>query len=202
MKINILKSDQFKSQPWKNGGGSTLELFKYPDVDNYDLRLSIAQIDASGPFSKFEGYDRTIIQLDGPQIELTHPELEKVKILELGSPYHFKGEWVTHCKVTTRSRDFNVIYKKSSISVQTKVVKGSINADQTLPSSAFQVIAYCLNGSVNVVSNRENNRTVIKEHELCILSKSTEAEQISLFSEHDAGAYILMTIDGPLRFFE
>jgi environmental stress-induced protein Ves len=202
MKIKILKSHQFKSQPWKNGGGSTLELLKYPDHDNYDLRLSIAQVDTSGPFSKFEGYDRTIIQLDGPQIELSHPEIQQMKTLELGSPYHFKGEWVTDCKVTARSRDFNVIYRKSSVSVQTKVVKGSTSAAQTLPNGAFQAIAYCLNGSINFVSDREQMTAVLKENELCILSKSNETEQISVRTEHGAGSYIYITIDPPLSFFD
>ena len=91
MKTQMFRAAQFKTQAWKNGGGSTLELYKYPDYDQYDLRLSIATVGASGPFSKFPGYLRTIIQLQGAPMKLRHPLLNNVKTLERLNPYNFAG---------------------------------------------------------------------------------------------------------------
>ncbi len=41
--------------PWKNGGGSTLELLQEPAADGgFHWRLSIADVATPGPFSTFE----------------------------------------------------------------------------------------------------------------------------------------------------
>ena len=61
--------------PWKNGQGSTTELAIEPPgaaLDGFDWRISIAELRGSGPFSTFPGYDRIIVQLDGPPMILTH----------------------------------------------------------------------------------------------------------------------------------
>jgi len=39
--------------PWKNGGGTTRELLAWPDPQDWTLRLSVAQVEADGPFSRF-----------------------------------------------------------------------------------------------------------------------------------------------------
>ena len=43
---------------WKNGAGWTSEILRAPDVDDWDWRLSIAEIEADAPFSAFPGVDR------------------------------------------------------------------------------------------------------------------------------------------------
>lgn len=54
----VLDPAGFRSQPWKNGGGVTHEIVRWPDVDGYDVRISIADDRAPGPFSRFPGYRR------------------------------------------------------------------------------------------------------------------------------------------------
>jgi environmental stress-induced protein Ves len=49
---------EFRSQPWKNGGGVTAEIVRWPDTDAYDVRISIADDRVAGPFSSFPGYRR------------------------------------------------------------------------------------------------------------------------------------------------
>jgi len=57
---HILSPGEFRSQPWKNGGGVTHEIVRWPDGDggDYDVRISIADDRAPGPFSRFPGYRR------------------------------------------------------------------------------------------------------------------------------------------------
>ena len=65
--------DQLASAPWKNGGGSTREIACWPPgagFDDFDWRVSIATIAASGPFSTFAGVDRTIVLLEGDGVRL------------------------------------------------------------------------------------------------------------------------------------
>ncbi|HEX4423408.1 MAG TPA: HutD family protein [Kofleriaceae bacterium] len=63
----ILSPAAFRSQPWKNGGGVTHEIVRWPDTGtragdatgaDYDIRISIADDRTPGPFSRFAGYRR------------------------------------------------------------------------------------------------------------------------------------------------
>ncbi|HXH75871.1 MAG TPA: HutD family protein [Bacteriovoracaceae bacterium] len=102
-------SKDFKTLPWKNGGGRTLELFKQPH-----LRLSLATVAQDGPFSLFENIDRHLVLLKGNGIELTFPD---GKIQKLENPYQvlrFKGEDQIHCRLLNGiSEDFNIMVDRS-----------------------------------------------------------------------------------------
>jgi hypothetical protein len=54
----IVRPFEFRSQPWKNGGGVTHEIVRWPDTEIYDVRISLADDRAPGPFSRFPGYRR------------------------------------------------------------------------------------------------------------------------------------------------
>ncbi len=58
--LRILSPAEFRAQPWKNGGGVTYEIARWPDAAaaDYDLRISIADDRQPGPFSTFPGYRR------------------------------------------------------------------------------------------------------------------------------------------------
>ena len=56
--MRIVAPAEFRSQPWKNGGGVTHEIVRWPDRDDYDVRISLADDRAAGPFSRFPGYRR------------------------------------------------------------------------------------------------------------------------------------------------
>jgi environmental stress-induced protein Ves len=63
--MQIVRQSQFKASPWKNGGGITHEAMRVPERGIFRWRVSIAHIDASGPFSDFAGYARTMVLLRG-----------------------------------------------------------------------------------------------------------------------------------------
>lgn len=106
--------------PWKNGGGETWEIARDVETDDYDWRLSVAEVRQSGPFSAFPGYERIIVQLEGPPMRLTHPTGTK----ELGSlvPYAFSGDLSTEGSVTSTARDFNVIYRRGKVRAQAEAL--------------------------------------------------------------------------------
>ncbi|HEY0193157.1 MAG TPA: HutD family protein, partial [Kofleriaceae bacterium] len=58
----ILTPDQFRAQPWKNGGGVTYEIVRWPDSPEpaaaYDIRISLADDTLPAAFSRFPGYRR------------------------------------------------------------------------------------------------------------------------------------------------
>jgi environmental stress-induced protein Ves len=57
-RMRIVAPAEFRVQPWKNGGGVTHEIVRWPDSDAYDVRISLADDRVPGPFSQFLGYRR------------------------------------------------------------------------------------------------------------------------------------------------
>jgi len=70
MRFRHLTAADFVRQPWKNGGGSTTQLALEGDDDRWLWRLSAADVERSGPFSDFAGYERTIMLLEGDGMDL------------------------------------------------------------------------------------------------------------------------------------
>lgn len=57
-------------EPWKNGGGVTRTLAVDEAAAPPRWRVSIADIDADGPYSRFAGYDRVSVVLSGAGVAL------------------------------------------------------------------------------------------------------------------------------------
>lgn len=73
--IDIPQSS-WKAQPWKNGRGITREIWRTPEgAGDYDLRVSIAEVTSSGPFSIFPGYRRWTFLVGPAPITLDAVEL-------------------------------------------------------------------------------------------------------------------------------
>lgn len=111
--MKVLSEAQFKIMPWKNGGGQTTELFKYPEEsEDFDLRISVAQIKSDGLFSIFNHIDRWIIILSGEGVELEFID-RTVKLNQASVPYYFKGEESIYCKILGESvSDFNLMIRR------------------------------------------------------------------------------------------
>ena len=70
-KLQVIRKASFKATPWKNGGGITHEALRQPaSGDPFRWRVSVAHIDASGPFSEFAEYNRKMVLLQGAGVEL------------------------------------------------------------------------------------------------------------------------------------
>jgi len=57
-------------EPWKNGGGVTRTLSVDAAQQAPRWRVSVADIDRDGPYSRFPGYDRVSVVLTGGGVEL------------------------------------------------------------------------------------------------------------------------------------
>lgn len=83
--------------PWRNGGGTTLELAVEPPGATVDTgfgwRLSSAEVGVSGPFSAFPGLERWLLLLDGAGLDLDFGPRGGVRLSEPLIPFRFSGDW-------------------------------------------------------------------------------------------------------------
>lgn len=108
--------------PWKNGRGVTRELFRAPTdpAGEFDVRVSIADVAASGPFSSYPGIDRIIMLLDGAGMRL-HLGGEVVD-LHRAEPYRFDGAAAVVGEIDSPTRDLNVMVRRGRAHADLAVV--------------------------------------------------------------------------------
>ncbi len=135
--------------PWRNGGGVTYEVASSPadsKLADFDWRVSIAEVQGSGPFSAFDGVDRTIILVEGEWMELTvdgRPHRFGVR-----QPFRFDGGGDTTCKVAGPSRDLNVMTRRGRATATVAISEAG--GPGRGPVEAHQVVFVCLSGSITL----------------------------------------------------
>jgi len=135
------------ASPWKNGGGTTRTIAVSPpdaSLDDFDWRISIAEVVSSGDFSRFPGIDRTILLLDGAgmMLHINHDGI--LPITALFEPYTFSGDDVARAELVNGStRDFNVMTRR-----------GRAHAEVTVWQSDFRVkdaaVLFCARGAYRI----------------------------------------------------
>jgi uncharacterized protein len=115
----ILRASERATVPWKNGGGLTREVAVSPPgstLEDFDWRVSLAEIHTGGPFSAFPGVDRQMAVLAG-RLTLAIDGGEALTLSPDSPPLGFAGEArvvaqplgraVTDLNVMTRRGRFN-----------------------------------------------------------------------------------------------
>jgi environmental stress-induced protein Ves len=98
--------------PWKNGGGSTIEIaIGPPDAgfEDFDWRVSLATIEKDGAFSLFPGVDRTLALVEGHGMTLDI-DGDPILITDGDPVVAFDGSSQVNAKLSRGgSTDFNVM---------------------------------------------------------------------------------------------
>lgn len=72
--MRVLPFDALTPVPWANGGGLTREVAAERDADGILWRVSLAEVEAEGPFSAFPGIHRILTVVRGRGMELETPD--------------------------------------------------------------------------------------------------------------------------------
>lgn len=121
--MQIIRQTDFTVTPWKNGGGVTREALRVPaSGDPFLWRVSIAQIDKSGPFSDFAAYNRTMVLLRGSGVDLTCANGERYRLRHIGDLIEFDGALAMQCVLEAGPCvDLNLIAAKTLRAVHARV---------------------------------------------------------------------------------
>ena len=116
---------EYKRTAWKNGGGTTTELAISPEnatFSDFLWRVSIAEVEADGPFSLFPGCERAIMLIEGAGMTLDAGDYGSITLLEPLQSQSFSGDWPIFGRLVSGPvRDFNLMVRRDAM-------RGSLNA--------------------------------------------------------------------------
>ena len=109
MPLRCIAADRVPTQAWRNGGGHTRELLAWPSSDAWSLRISLADIDADGPFSAFPGAVRWFAVVEGAGVMLSFGSFEQ-RVVAASPPLRFDGAEGPDCRlIDGPTRDLNLM---------------------------------------------------------------------------------------------
>jgi uncharacterized protein len=147
-----------RAVPWRNGGGLTREVAAEAaeaaeaagsaGAAEFAWRISLAEVEASGPFSAFEGVDRCIVLLDGPTMTLTVDGVQHR--LRRHQPLRFDGGSATDCEVPDGpTRDLNVMTRRGLVEADVEIRAVDAGAELLL-EPAEPLVLLAIQGSLTV----------------------------------------------------
>ena len=112
----VIPANEYRRVRWKNGLGWTREIVRVPDNDDWDWRLSIAEIERDAAFSSFPGIDRELVLLRGNGLHLRFEDGRTVDLMPPHDRHRFAGEdGVTGELVDGTTHDFNLMWRRGRV---------------------------------------------------------------------------------------
>jgi len=171
--------------PWKNGGGSTIEIAIGPTeagFDDFDWRVSMATIAEDGAFSQFPGVDRTLALVDGHGMTL-QIDGEPALISQAEPVVAFDGSSEVQARLNRGpTLDFNVMSRSERCWHQ--FGRRRLSGDSTFVARAEVTVLFLAEGdSLQLASDDE--RIGLVRYDAVILDQGTvwslEAGQATIY---------------------
>lgn len=173
--FTITPPSEFKTVPWKNGKGETIELAISAGgtLEKFDWRLSIASVIEDGLFSDFSGYYRNLVLISGNGITLDHHKAGADRLESLLSVARFSGKnKTTGFLLNGPITDFNVI---ADVNQYQSNVKAFTEQSQVLISN--QYLSFCYGLSHDLIIINDGVETIVKPGELLRIDSVTKKGQ-------------------------
>ena len=173
--MRIIRQSAFKSVPWKNGGGVTHEALRVPDSgDRFRFRVSVARIEASGAFSDFTGYARTMVLLRGAGLTLRFAAGESRALLRAGDLVEFDGAMPVTCELSEGPCvDLNLMVSSGAGPVRARVER--LTGPLALPPEAARsTLIVPIDAAVDILTAGESVR--LEPWDLAVLGAATPAD--------------------------
>lgn len=116
MRLRHLPANEYRRERWRNERGWTREIVRSRDGDDWDWRVSIAEIDHDAPFSAFPGVDRELVLLHGEGMHLHFDDGETVTLHPPHDRIRFAGERPLRAQLLAGpTHDFNLMWKRGVV---------------------------------------------------------------------------------------
>lgn len=158
--MQVLRAADHRRMAWKNGGGETTEVAVSPPdagLGDFDWRVSMARVETDGPFSGFDGIDRTLAVLDGAGLILAVEGREPAELLGQSEPLAFPADLPTRAMLIAGPiTDLNVMTRRGRL--QHRLYRHELDGAAELPVAAETVLLLCHSGELLVTSSGETAR--------------------------------------------
>ena len=103
--------DSIAPGAWRNGGGTTRELLAWPNAGDWNVRVSVADVERNGPFSAYPGVSRWFAVLAGEGVKLDIGGAAHM-LDPASEPLQFEGATPVRCELTGgATQDFNLMLR-------------------------------------------------------------------------------------------
>jgi environmental stress-induced protein Ves len=111
----VLRVVARSASPWKNGGGTTYQIAAFPHdsgLDDFQWRVSTAEVATCGAFSSFPGIDRILTIIDGA-LEIAIDDSRGVRLDPTSAGISFTGDQrVWGSPIGGTATDLNVMVRR------------------------------------------------------------------------------------------
>ena len=187
--MRIIRLADQRPMPWKNGGGITYEVAIFPAdaaLDGFAWRVSMAQVESDGPFSRFDGIDRSLAIMQGNGLRL----LVDGAALELGAqsrPLAFPGDIpVSAALIAGPIMDLNAMTRRDAWRHQ--MTRDRLVGPYSIVADADTTLIIVRTGSVRFGDERlaPRDALVLTAGERADLAAETPSEVFLIELMHDA----------------
>ena len=148
--ITLLDPANYLRTPWKNGGGTTVDIAFSGDAWRFG-RTPIVQ---PGPFSDYAGYDRVQVLVSGSGLVLETPQGE-IDVRQPFRPVHFTGETRIASRLEAGPVEVvNLIGARAQVKIDIAV----LDEDRTLLLQPGTHIAYSPHGEATLAVQGDERR--------------------------------------------
>jgi environmental stress-induced protein Ves len=153
----LIPQSQQRLMRWKNGGGMTCEIQRFPQdssLDSFDWRISVATVQQANEFSLFPGVDRSLAILEGKGILLDvagELGVEQRELTPRDPVYRFDGETAIHCTLIGGGIvDFNVMTRRAAFTHTLEQL--TITRPTVLSATGDTALVYVVNGNCQLAN--------------------------------------------------
>lgn len=115
----VIPANEYRRERWRNRLGWTREICRSPDSDDWDWRLSIAEIERDSAFSSFPGIERELVLLSGRGLRLRFDDGEVRELFPPHDRLRFAGERpVAGELIDGPTHDFNLMWRRDRVQAQ------------------------------------------------------------------------------------
>jgi uncharacterized protein len=155
--MRVIRAADCRRTSWKNGRGETTEIAASPPgagLDEFHWRVSMARVARNGPFSSFEGVDRTLAILDGAGLRLDIAGRAPVELTAGSPPLSFPADLPATASLADGPvLDLNVMTRRGV--VEHAVDRLALTGSRELRVDAAAGLVFCRSGSVEVAIGAE-----------------------------------------------
>ena len=179
-----------RAMPWKNGGGTTVELAISPadaGLEDFAWRISTAQVAVDGAFSSFPGIDRSLAVLAGNGVCLQRADGLRETLLSGDAIAVFSGEEAISAQLLDGPiTDLNLMTRRGVWSHELRLVR--LQGEQVLVNDAELLLLWNAAPEALHYQLPEGGQQVLAAHSGVLLEN--ERGRLTLESDQPSPLYV------------